>query len=1023
MPILTQKEAEETFIEDEEDGDETRLDTSIALLQLDEQHPSMMDSSSIRSSTEESIHDPDTTNDHLKENITIMERDDGIHAEPFSSSIRSRSCILQRNNDDYDGTGKIIGPKQQLYEERYQSRIDDLLLRNKSKLQNITNLAAARDTTLGDGRQPQRNEDIKIGPYQYLYKERYEGYVTALLHGFKSKLRPHDENNTNDSSTIDNDCDSVPPPMALSPSSSQNSTSPPHDETMYNTQNLGQHHHLDSQTNQGRCQSSNKLTIPCFEQKSFLSQHDDNNTPIAIVDVNHTATMKPKRVAGKKNYNLEDNPPTTETTANAIANGRSQRRSVHELSRLNITAITTTTHTNKQHHLSQSKQKMSHFSPDIGEDSSLSSIELVRRSDGKREDYDVRGGGGGDGSSPSSPIMKSFRSPSYLNGKMKKRLASTSGKKGVDMRRMKHDEYYLSNEDNVAFSPYDEGEKEIIIDNYSYDSGANYGPLFDQGKTRRRSPSFLNRQLCSQSPISCRDSLLIQGNAALTHAPLDGTNSEEDMGGGLKVRGRERVMRKSTIPSIDSDNSLGHDPIFHPPQNSSFTDTNASQNTNNNDSIETADSMASNKKALQRNTSKENDPFNVSLREDHHFHLDPLQIYRPPRWVTAFHKRSKVNGKQNRKSRDDAKKAPYNKHSNEAQLQKIKNLCERKDVPTLTSYQEPFKDFGTRTSQRLEVVSEWLNKRDDLGIQQVNDETELGHDSNRSSSSRGKAVVLSVTLSQTISLGLFMMLQNVVRKIPYNSRVRDGNKAETLSNNETCKPPLGGGTLIIARSKEHIAEWECALRERTSFAVLNHSQMTSTERRHSKTAMKCVGFDVVLTTFDAVKAKEVATPVNEQGRAVSRNESQGGWLVARSCDGDTQPQPCEVLSILHGITWQRLLFVDMLGRQSYLTKPGTARCQAAITLKGSSRIIFFLQSSKENSFYEEKLKESRRQLVPLARALDLPENKTADTIVGKAMLDLNDVAEVNNQDRNGEIYHSQSSSSSEDYISESEVFS
>lgn len=87
------------------------------------------------------------------------------------------------------------------------------------------------------------------------------------------------------------------------------------------------------------------------------------------------------------------------------------------------------------------------------------------------------------------------------------------------------------------------------------------------------------------------------------------------------------------------------------------------------------------------------------------------------------------------------------------------------------------------------------------------------------------------------------------------------------------------------------------------------------------------------------------------------------------------------------------------------------------------RIIFFLQSSKENSFYEEKLKESRRQLVPLARALDLPENKTADTIVGKAMLDLNDVAEVNNQDRNGEIYHSQSSSSSEDYISESEVFS
>ena len=69
------------------------------------------------------------------------------------------------------------------------------------------------------------------------------------------------------------------------------------------------------------------------------------------------------------------------------------------------------------------------------------------------------------------------------------------------------------------------------------------------------------------------------------------------------------------------------------------------------------------------------------------------------------------------------------------------------------------------------------------------------------------------------------------------------------------------------------------------------------------------------------------------------------------------------------------------------------------------------------------MKESRRQLVPLARALDLPEDKAADTIVGKAMLDLNDVAESNNQDKIDDMYHSQSSNSSEDYISESEVFS
>ena len=85
--------------------------------------------------------------------------------------------------------------------------------------------------------------------------------------------------------------------------------------------------------------------------------------------------------------------------------------------------------------------------------------------------------------------------------------------------------------------------------------------------------------------------------------------------------------------------------------------------------------------------------------------------------------------------------------------------------------------------------------------------------------------------------------------------------------------------------------------------------MTSTERRHSKTALKCIGFDIVLTTFDAVKAKEAATPIDEQGRAMFRTESQGGWLAARSCDGETQPQRCEVLSILHGINWQRLISI------------------------------------------------------------------------------------------------------------------
>ena len=108
MPILTQKEVQATFTDDEEDGDETRLETSIALLQLDQQHLSVMDSS-ISRSMENSSHDHDTTNDHLKENIAIEVDDNNINA-----GTGSNCCVLQQNSEDHDdGTGYIIiDPKQ-----------------------------------------------------------------------------------------------------------------------------------------------------------------------------------------------------------------------------------------------------------------------------------------------------------------------------------------------------------------------------------------------------------------------------------------------------------------------------------------------------------------------------------------------------------------------------------------------------------------------------------------------------------------------------------------------------------------------------------------------------------------------------------------------------------------------------------------------------------------------------------------------------------------------------------------------
>ena len=121
------------------------------------------------------------------------------------------------------------------------------------------------------------------------------------------------------------------------------------------------------------------------------------------------------------------------------------------------------------------------------------------------------------------------------------------------------------------------------------------------------------------------------------------------------------------------------------------------------------------------------------------------------------------------------------------------------------------------------------------------------------------------------------------------------------------------------------------------FTVLNHAELTSTERRRITIPQKVSGFDIVLTTYDALKVKEVARQVDDKGRVVERIDSQGGWLKSRMVCSEEEQHQNSVLSHLHTLNWFRLIFSDNLGRQSYLTKPGTARVQAAATLKAQSR--------------------------------------------------------------------------------------
>jgi hypothetical protein len=149
---------------------------------------------------------------------------------------------------------------------------------------------------------------------------------------------------------------------------------------------------------------------------------------------------------------------------------------------------------------------------------------------------------------------------------------------------------------------------------------------------------------------------------------------------------------------------------------------------------------------------------------------------------------------------------------------------------------------------------------------------------------------------------------------------------------------LLGGTLIVARCKEDLDDWQSTLREGTAYSVLNHAAMTASERKRTSTANTCCGYDVVVTTFDALKSKDVALPLDDDGHVVTEKIGfQDGWYSSRNAGGNEAPQRCEELSVLHQVVWRRVLFVDVLGRKCFLGKLGTARAVSAAALNSNSR--------------------------------------------------------------------------------------
>ena len=535
------------------------------------------------------------------------------------------------------------------------------------------------------------------------------------------------------------------------------------------------------------------------------------------------------------------------------------------------------------------------------DDSTVSSIELARKSKKTNTQQLL-----------SNNIPTMFQSPSSNTSKLqksyKKRLATTSGKKGTDLRRLK-----TNRDSNLGFEDvhvphrhdvdhdgfeftrdYDHCADRVdgIMNATTHYNPMEHSPLNDNANRM----SFLDSALNSQSPILRRKSLdspiSDNVNRSIMSSPDVALRSTKHSNRKFSPHQQDVSGLNDSIESVDSNNMQNDESV---------------QSYRNDDEIDSED-----------------DNLDVTLRDDSNFYLDPLEVYRPSRQATSHHAKSKTKSKRGKNKK--TKEMKTNRRS--------KNIVEKaKAIPTCTYMEDPFREFGSRTAGRLDVVLEWLLDHDTFV-----EASQMSNNAIEECSTVSRAVVISIPFKQIMSLVLCTMMKNGVHQIPRQSRPLQPSR--NRSSNVTGERQIFGGTLIVARSKEDVAEWLCSLREKTSFSVLNHCEISSAERRRVTILSKCTGYDIVLTTHDALKAKEATATVDECGRVIRQTNSQGAWLSSKSNNSQNESQhSCKVLCRLHSIEWTRVIFNDILGRVSYLTKPGTARMEAATALKAKSRYV------------------------------------------------------------------------------------
>ena len=234
----------------------------------------------------------------------------------------------------------------------------------------------------------------------------------------------------------------------------------------------------------------------------------------------------------------------------------------------------------------------------------------------------------------------------------------------------------------------------------------------------------------------------------------------------------------------------------------------------------------------------------------------------------------------------------------------------------LVNFPDPFLSYGGREKVRLQTALEWIQS---LHSRMENEQT-----------CSPSGTIFALPQHQIMDLTLKLLQDD------------DRGEFRDLANGGQ----FDGQTAIVARAKEDLFTWERALRENTACSVLNHATLPSEDRKRISTAKRCAFFNVVLTTFDAIKSPDIATPIDDFGHAISSNlASESGWIQSRtSSQSRSGPQICKQLSVLHQLRFKRVIFVDFLGRKCFLAKKNTARALASVALNAEERYVLLFNN-------------------------------------------------------------------------------